>query len=175
MKTFYTYVWLREDGTPYYVGKGSGYRANTKWGRTYSPPVNKERILIQNFWDERSAFEAEKFLIAFYGRKDKGLGNLRNLTDGGEGVSGAIHSPTQRAKNSLAKRGKKHSMETRQKIRLAHAGENNFFFGKKHTPEARAKIRNARARQIFSPETRAKLSASITKVWAERRLQKAVA
>lgn len=23
--TFYTYLWLREDGSPYYVGKGRGH------------------------------------------------------------------------------------------------------------------------------------------------------
>ena len=78
---FYTYLYLREDGTPYYVGKGSGDRAH-KWHRVGCPPV--ERILSQEFPSESDAFEAEKFLIGFYGREDLRMGRLLNLTDGGE-------------------------------------------------------------------------------------------
>jgi hypothetical protein len=79
---FYTYMWLREDGTPYYIGKGKGNRAFRKG----SPP--RDRILIQEFPSEEDAFAAEVFLIAYYGRKDLNTGILRNRTDGGEGVSG---------------------------------------------------------------------------------------
>jgi hypothetical protein len=89
---FYTYLWLREDGTPYYVGKGQGKRAFRK-----SSP-NRDRIVIQEFPDEDSAFFAEKLLIAFYGRKDNGTGVLRNLSDGGEGPVGYIMPPQRRAK-----------------------------------------------------------------------------
>jgi len=83
---FYTYLYLREDGTPYYVGKGTRTRVYQKHGRIPVPP--KDRILIEPHISEADAFDAEKFLVAYYGRKDLGTGCLRNLTDGGEGSSG---------------------------------------------------------------------------------------
>lgn len=81
---YYNYLWLREDGTPYYAGKGKGSRA---FGGRHSvhKPTEDNRILIQEHPDEESAFEAERFLISYYGRKDLGTGCLYNLTDGGEG------------------------------------------------------------------------------------------
>ena len=83
MNTFYTYLWLREDGDPYYVGTGSGNRAFVQRRHRFPPPP-KERILVQEFPDEASAFAAEQFLINFYGREDLCTGTLLNLTDGGE-------------------------------------------------------------------------------------------
>jgi len=82
---FYTYLWLRYDGTPYYVGKGILQRALRKG----SP---EGRVILQEHPCENDAFVAEKFLIAYYGRKDLGMGILHNLTDGGEGVTGLKHS-----------------------------------------------------------------------------------
>jgi hypothetical protein len=90
--TFYTYIWLREDGTPYYVGKGSGDRAYKSSRHSVNKPEDKSRILVQEFPDEESAFAAEKFLIAYYGRKDLGTGCLRNRSEGGEGSAGVVVS-----------------------------------------------------------------------------------
>jgi hypothetical protein len=85
---YYTYLWLREDGTPYYVGKGSGRRAYVNCGRTNAyAPVDHDRIILQEFISERDALDAEIFLISFYGRKDLQTGCLRNLTAGGDGIS----------------------------------------------------------------------------------------
>jgi hypothetical protein len=92
---FYTYLWLREDGTPYYVGKGRGRRAFRKG----SPSI--DRVLIQAFPSEEDALAAEIFLIAYYGRKDLGTGILRNLTDGGDGVT----NPSEKARQSCRKQG----------------------------------------------------------------------
>jgi hypothetical protein len=92
-KTFYTYLWLREDGTPYYVGKGHCKRAIRK-----GSPQDLTRILIQEHESEQDAFTAEMFLIAYYGRKDLGTGCLRNLTDGGEGGS----NPSEETRRKMA-------------------------------------------------------------------------
>jgi hypothetical protein len=90
---FYTYAYLREDRTPYYIGKGKGNRAFIKSRKGVKPPKDITRIIFlkQNITEEE-AFKHEKYMIAVLGRKDLGTGILRNLTDGGQGSSGAIRS-----------------------------------------------------------------------------------
>jgi hypothetical protein len=107
---FYTYLYLREDGTPYYVGKGKGRRAFRKGQRQFNVPVDKSNILIQEFESEADAFEAEKFLIEYYGRKDLGAGCLRNLTDGGEGGSGRVVSDSIKEQLRLRMLGTNYSI-----------------------------------------------------------------
>ncbi len=86
---FYVYLYLRDDGTPYYVGKGKDGRAWNRSGRVVKPPVNEDRIqIVQHQLTEQQAFDLEIELVAEYGRLDEGTGILRNGTDGGEGSSG---------------------------------------------------------------------------------------
>jgi hypothetical protein len=92
---YYTYIYLRTNGTPYYVGKGSGKRAFLKRKKCYAqPPKNKKNIEIIPCLNEQQAFDLEKLLISLWGRKryDQN-GVLNNNTLGGEGVSG--HRPTK--------------------------------------------------------------------------------
>lgn len=122
--SFYTYLWLREDGTPYYVGKGTGNRAFKRGQRkAVFPPRDVSRILIQEFVSEPEAFEAEKFLISYYGRKDLGLGDLRNLTDGGDGASGFKHSEKRCQELSRYWKGRVFRPETLRKMSEAKRQE----------------------------------------------------
>lgn len=96
MPNFYTYLYLREDGSPYYVGKGFGRRAYRKHAPTANRPKDCDRILIQPWPDEATAFAYEIYQIDFWGRKDLGTGILRNQTDGGQGPSGHIATEAER-------------------------------------------------------------------------------
>ena len=84
MKTeYYTYAYLREDKTPYYIGKGKDKRAYRK--HDYFNPPPKERIIIlKKNLTEDEAYKHEIYMIAVLGRKDLGLGILRNRTNGGD-------------------------------------------------------------------------------------------
>jgi hypothetical protein len=116
---FYSYLWFRTDGTPYYAGKGRKNRAFHKHGRGLNPP-DKSRILVFPMLSEKEAFESEKELIQLFGRVDIGTGCLRNLTDGGEGVVGLPARTRQKIKISLM--GRSVSDSARHKMSQSHLG-----------------------------------------------------
>lgn len=156
---YYVYQYLREDMTPYYIGKGTNGRMYSKLHNVNLPP--KERIQVVNDQlTEEQALALEIELIAKYGRKDIGTGILRNLTDGGEGTSGyvlsedtkqkirdkrALQMTTEetRKKMSESRKGKTHTEETKRKI--AEGAK-----GRKKSLEEIAKIKAARAKQVIT-------------------------
>ena len=122
---YYTYAYLRENRTPYYIGKGKGNRIFNKNKGDIRPPKDKSRIIfLKKNLTEAEAFRHEIYMIAVFGRKDLGTGILRNRTDGGEGVSGI-------------------SEETRRKISEATKGEKNHNYGKPHSEEHKRKLSEA--------------------------------
>jgi hypothetical protein len=138
---YYTYAFLREDKTPYYIGKGRGERIYSA-NRLINPPTDKSRIIfLKKNLTEAEAFKHEVYMIFVLGRKDLGTGILRNLTNGGEGTSGRVYSEETRKRMSVAMSGDKNpqfgaprTKETKKKIKegLAgkNAGENSPMYGK---------------------------------------------
>jgi hypothetical protein len=122
---FYTYAYLREDKTPYYIGKGSQYRYRYRGKKDIKPPKDKSRIIFlkQNLTEEE-AYRHEKYMIAVFGRKDLGTGMLRNRSDGGEGGSGVVFD--EKRKEKLGERMK---------------GKNNPFYGRNHSQESIDKMK----------------------------------
>jgi hypothetical protein len=154
---YYTYAYLREDGTPYYIGKGKCKRLYTKSRNDIKPPKDKCRIIFlkQNL-TEQEAFKHEIYMIAVFGRKDLGTGILHNRTDGGDGASGAIISEETRRKISDALKGRLISDETKRKISEANKnpseetrknkseaqkGKIPWIKGKKHSQETIKKLK----------------------------------
>ena len=164
MTDFYVYIHRKATtGEVFYVGKGHGDRAyefgrNDHWNKTARKHGFSVKI-VETGLQEWYALELEMDLIALYGRNDLGYGTLVNWTDGGEGVSGLIHSK-----------------ETKQKLKSISTGNTS---AKGHTVSAQAraiisaKLTNPTKefRKILSeshkgkvnpPETRAKISLSNT-------------
>lgn len=175
---FYVYAYLREDGSPYYIGKGRGNRAYSKKSRTFYPPNDKSRIRIfMKNMKEDVSITMEKFWIMAFGRIDNNTGILHNKTDGGEGLKNPStetrkkmseakinQSVEERKKRSIAQIGKKRTDEHRKKIGDAQRGEKNHMYGKSmpFSEETRRKISNSNKGKIKSIEHREKLSLAHT-------------
>lgn len=108
---YYTYAYLRGDGTPYYIGKGQGKRLYEKHKRKgqkdFKPKlkngsIDKNRIIfLKKNLTEEEAFRHEVYMISLFGRKDLKTGILINMTDGGDGVSGSVLSEERKKVVSL--------------------------------------------------------------------------
>jgi len=167
MNNYYTYAYLRQDGTPYYVGKGNEDRINQihyrRNGWHLTPPPVERRIYLKQNLSEEDAFRHESYMIAVLGRKDLGTGILRNLTDGGEGVSGYVAREETKRKISESlignqrNKGKNHTEETKRKISEALIG-NQRFKGKNHTEESKRKMSEALKGRKLSGEHIRKMS-----------------
>jgi hypothetical protein len=129
----YVYAYLREDRTPYYIGKGTANRCKEKHNVGIPPDDRIE--FIKTELSDQEAIQLEIELIAKYGRKDLGTGILRNMTDGGDGVAGRIFTEETRAKISSANKGKPSPMKGKKNPGLSAA-----LKGKKQSPEHIAKL-----------------------------------
>ena len=91
---WYVYVWYDSEWMPYYVGKGVGTRCRRRRG---IPHPEEGHVVLKHFELEEQAFEHEKQLISFWGRRefdDNGL--LMNRALGGPGAPGVPMSQEHR-------------------------------------------------------------------------------
>ncbi len=113
----YVYVVCREDGTPFYVGKGVQHRcfhheAEARNTDRLTHKLNLLRAMQKrgesvryciesSFETEQQAHARERHLIALFGRHDLRRGPLTNQTDGGEGASNPSEESRERRRQSL--------------------------------------------------------------------------
>lgn len=154
---FYVYEHIRPDtGMVFYVGKGSGYRLNSRSDRNrhWKFIVNKasgfsSRIIFKSN-DEELVLLVEQERIDQLRKLNI---KLCNITDGGEGISGLKHSQKSKEKMreaALSREHKPHTEESKQKIRLANTG---VVF----TEERKEKIRQKAIGRKMSEATKNKL------------------
>jgi hypothetical protein len=161
-------MYLRKDGSPYYIGKGQRDRAYTTHQKNnISTPKDRNRIKLFYCPDEPAAFAYEMYLIDFWGRKDLGTGILHNRTDGGGYLlynwTGRKRSRENLEKARIASTGRKFSEESKKKMsesakrrgpnrvgpcseeakrKMSEAkkGQTSTMKGKKHSEEAKKRM-----------------------------------
>lgn len=140
MKEYYTYAYLRENRTPYYIGKGKFDRVYRRNKKDIKPPKDKSRIIfLKKNLTEEDAFKHEIYMIAMFGRKDLGTGILHNRTDGGD--------------NPPLRKGIKIGFDCAIKFKGDNRTEKQKEASKKHIERMKGRIPpNVKSVKIFNKE-----------------------
>jgi len=146
----------------FYIGIGINkrrpyvkYGRGTYWNRIVDKFGYQIEITHNNIcWEE--ACVIEKYLISFYGRHDLGLGNLANMTDGGDGAVNYIRNEEQNKAHSEKMKGENNPMYGKS----AQTGRKGFFTGGKHSEETKKRISETLLKNKFkhSEETKKRIS-----------------
>lgn len=156
---YYVYAYVREDGTPYYIGKGKNKRAFNYHGKRIAVPKDKSRIIfLETCLSEIGAYALERRYIRWYGRQDQGTGILRNKTEGGEGGpnnKGIKFTAEHKANIAATKIGKPRPQHVRDILRKANVGRARI-----QSEEERRKRSIARMGHKLSPESIEKMKAT---------------
>lgn len=144
----YIYKHIRTDKNEvFYVGIGNDkkyQRAYDKRKRTqlWKNIINKTDYIVEIVEDGltwETACEGEKKWIKHYGRKDLNKGSLVNMTDGGDGALGLIHTDV-----------------AKQKLSKANSGMGNGNWKKEYTAEERLKLSLAQRKRFLDPNEKLK-------------------
>jgi len=80
MFIYYVYAYLREDRTPYYIGKGSGQRAFKRNAQDRFPAPDLDRIeIIAYGLTEEDSFRIERDYISLFGRIINKTSKIQNV------------------------------------------------------------------------------------------------
>lgn len=154
---YYVYAYIRQDGTPYYIGKGTDRRAYAPHKKNIAVPKDRSRIVfLEKNLSEVGALALERRYIRWYGKKSDNTGILRNIGEGGEGHAGRIPSEEQKRKQSVSMKLRLQlfprimSEETKKKISETKKG-------RKLSEEHKRKISKGGKGRVVTEETREKL------------------
>ncbi|AXF41405.1 hypothetical protein SHAb15599_00039 [Acinetobacter phage SH-Ab 15599] len=146
--SFYVYKLTVEDQElPFYIGKGQGNRAYYHFKNDcFNNDSNRHKVntilkakkegkeilveFVKHNLTEQEALQFEMELISRYGRRDIGTGCLTNMTNGGDGVSGLVHSEETRKKLSNISKQQFSSPEAREQLRLYSRKAQQIIWGR---------------------------------------------
>jgi hypothetical protein len=168
---FYVYAIFRLDGSPCYIGKGTGNRwrqhghkgRDSNWRLVeliHEAGGELPTVIIRSGLSDDEAKRTEMAFIAAIGRGHKGP--LVNFTDGGEGLDGTSMPAEIRAKISAAHKGKPKSVEHRANLSASRkamfAARRAAGIETKLSPEHCAAISRGNLHKIIPQSTKDALS-----------------